>query len=127
MDSHLSFSGHDCCLHLSCHLWTVFDVSGLCCRPTAAYAPWFNVVLKCARLAIGLLKTLSEEVPPGLASLLQTFLKGSHHGHTGPPVLRLHWTDLALHIGVVHVLLMAQLELSSALAHTGARVPPVLQ
>ncbi|KAK9918243.1 hypothetical protein WJX75_002529 [Coccomyxa subellipsoidea] len=29
--------------------------------PTAAYAPWFNVVLKCARLAIGLLKTLSEE------------------------------------------------------------------
>ncbi|BDA51554.1 DNA (cytosine-5)-methyltransferase 1B [Coccomyxa sp. Obi] len=29
--------------------------------PTTAYAPWFNVVLKCARLAVGLLKTLSEE------------------------------------------------------------------
>lgn len=32
------------------------------CRPTPKYAPWFNVVLKCARLAVRLLQTLSEEV-----------------------------------------------------------------
>ena len=37
------------------------------CRPTAAYAPWFNVVLKCARLAVSMLTMLSEEVTPPFA------------------------------------------------------------
>ena len=32
------------------------------CRPTAAYAPWFHVVLKCARLAVSVLSMLSGEV-----------------------------------------------------------------
>ena len=32
------------------------------CRPTAAYAPWFQVVLKCARLAVSVLSMLSDEV-----------------------------------------------------------------
>ena len=39
------------------------------CRPTAAYAPWFNVVLKSARLAVSVLTMLSKEVlrhPPFL-------------------------------------------------------------
>ncbi len=31
-------------------------------RPQAKYAPWFGVVLKCARLAVNVLSTLSEEV-----------------------------------------------------------------
>ena len=31
------------------------------CRPTAAYAPWFQVVLKCARLAVSVLSMLSDE------------------------------------------------------------------
>jgi hypothetical protein len=35
-------------------------------RPTAAYAPWFNVVLKCARLAVSVLQMLSEEARPHL-------------------------------------------------------------
>ena len=32
------------------------------CRPQPKYAPWFGVVLKCARLAVKVLSTLSEEV-----------------------------------------------------------------
>ena len=39
------------------------------CSPTTAYAPWFNVVLKCARLSIGLLKSLTEEVRSCLSRL----------------------------------------------------------
>ena len=35
---------------------------GACdCRPQPKYAPWFDVVLKCARLAVSVLGTLSEE------------------------------------------------------------------
>ncbi|CAL5224063.1 g6688 [Coccomyxa viridis] len=30
-------------------------------KPTAAYAPWFNVILKCARLAVSVLTMLSNE------------------------------------------------------------------
>ena len=32
------------------------------CRPTTAYAPWFGVVLKTARLAVSTISILSEEV-----------------------------------------------------------------
>ena len=32
------------------------------CRPTTAYAPWFGVVLKTARLAVSMISILSEEV-----------------------------------------------------------------
>ena len=32
------------------------------CRPTTAYAPWFGVVLKTARLAVSIISILSEEV-----------------------------------------------------------------
>ena len=32
------------------------------CRPQPKYAPWFGVVLKCARLAVKVLGALSEEV-----------------------------------------------------------------
>ena len=32
------------------------------CRPQPKYAPWFGVVLQCARLAVKVLGALSEEV-----------------------------------------------------------------
>jgi len=38
------------------------DVARGAGRPQAKYAPWFGVVLKCARLAVNVLSTLSEEV-----------------------------------------------------------------
>ena len=34
------------------------------CRPTTAYAPWFGVVLKTARLAVSMISILSKEVRP---------------------------------------------------------------
>ena len=38
------------------------------CRPTDAYAPWFNIVLKCARLAVAVLGMLSAESRPSRLS-----------------------------------------------------------
>lgn len=39
------------------------------CRPTVQYAPWFNVVLKCARLATQILGVLTDEVDAILSNI----------------------------------------------------------
>ena len=46
---------------LSQKVLTPFDQS-LSCSPADAYKPWYDVVLKSARLAVKILTLLSEEV-----------------------------------------------------------------